>query len=139
MYGTFVVGRKPYGSNGSIPLGSKDLASGGSKIGVWRKILALRETLKPHLKYIVENGKTMKCLHDNWGLEEVLVDILSERERTAVRMLPTDTITDFCRKVKWLGGRRLSERILGCKINMHETLTNAKDKMVWFGTDIHCT
>ncbi|GAA0165640.1 hypothetical protein LIER_20987 [Lithospermum erythrorhizon] len=86
---------------------------------VWRKILALREILRPYVKYRVGNGKSVKCLHDNWSSDG---DISAGIEPGELAQ-----------------GRRLTESVLRCKNNLSEGLTDAEDGVVWFGDNKYQT
>ncbi|GAA0164487.1 hypothetical protein LIER_20108 [Lithospermum erythrorhizon] len=106
---------------------------------VWRKLLMLRDAIKPHEKYKVEDGKIMNYLYDNWSSEGVMVEAFSARERSVLGLLSTDSVADFCRNMKWPKGRRFTENISRCKNLLLATLSDAEDRMVWFEADRHCT
>ncbi|GAA0172255.1 hypothetical protein LIER_26110 [Lithospermum erythrorhizon] len=65
-------------------------------------LLTLRESLKGHVKYNVESGTSVKCLHDNWSVVRVMADVLSYRDVSNLCMLPTNFVAEFMHKVKWL-------------------------------------
>ncbi|GAA0171604.1 hypothetical protein LIER_25594 [Lithospermum erythrorhizon] len=106
---------------------------------VWKKILALREVLRPHVEYKVGNGETVSCLHDKWCPEGVMTSILSEKDISVLNLLQTYTVVGFLKKVKWWNGRRLTQSILKCQNCIPELVTEAEDKVVWFGKENHHT
>ncbi|GAA0152684.1 hypothetical protein LIER_11102 [Lithospermum erythrorhizon] len=61
----------------------------------------LRDVIKPHVKYKVENGKTVNYLYDNWSFEGVMAEALSARERSVLGLLSTDSVADFCNVPKF--------------------------------------
>ncbi|GAA0185190.1 hypothetical protein LIER_32478 [Lithospermum erythrorhizon] len=99
----------------------------------WRKILALKDSLRNHVKYRIGDGKSVNCLHDNWSSSGVMVDILSNRDVSNLNMLVIDTVADFIKKTKWPDGKRLIEKVQICKRSMPVELTDMADRLECLG------
>ncbi|GAA0152283.1 hypothetical protein LIER_10798 [Lithospermum erythrorhizon] len=80
-----------------------------------RKMLTLRDMLKAHVCYKVENGESVNCLHDKWSVNDRMMDVLSSVDISALNMLPMETVAAFIRKVRWPKGRRYTDSIQICK------------------------
>ncbi|GAA0148112.1 hypothetical protein LIER_07641 [Lithospermum erythrorhizon] len=80
---------------------------------IWRKMLALRGILKPHVKYIVEDG------------------------RSVLGLLLTYFVAEFFGKMKWSRGRMLTDGVLRCKNIMPKGLSDVEGSIVWLGNTKH--
>ncbi|GAA0170138.1 hypothetical protein LIER_24469 [Lithospermum erythrorhizon] len=81
-----------------IPIGSLPVRSVDS--WAWRKLMQLRSIVRPYVKMLVRNGETTNFLYDSWHQKGVIVDLVSAREISLLRINGADFVAEVMRKIK---------------------------------------
>ncbi|GAA0163133.1 hypothetical protein LIER_19079 [Lithospermum erythrorhizon] len=90
----------------------------------------LRQMIRTHVKKEVKNGIDTNCLFDNWHGEGVLVDMLSGRDISILRIGTTDTVAQVLEKIRWPTGRAQNEAIQRFREGFPSMLSNGDDKLL---------
>ncbi|GAA0160070.1 hypothetical protein LIER_16708 [Lithospermum erythrorhizon] len=72
---------------------------------LWRKMLHLRNIIKPYVKMHVRNGRTANYLFDNWHEKGCLADIFSTRSINYLHIDSTQHVAEVSDMIRWPVGK----------------------------------
>ncbi|GAA0173178.1 hypothetical protein LIER_41475 [Lithospermum erythrorhizon] len=99
----------------------------------WKELLKLRVSLKPFIKYAVENGENVSFLFDNWHKLGILNENLSSRDISLLRIDPNDSVASALKKIRSPRGRHTSKMLSVCEGGIPELNPNCSVVVLWNG------
>ncbi|GAA0144255.1 hypothetical protein LIER_35896 [Lithospermum erythrorhizon] len=76
-------------------------------------------------------------LYDNWHCDGIVVEKLTDRCITLLRIEGTDSVANVWNKIKWTRGRMHNVEIQGFRNDFPNQLEKEEDVLKWFGADSH--
>ncbi|GJQ89910.1 RNA-directed DNA polymerase, eukaryota, reverse transcriptase zinc-binding domain protein [Tanacetum coccineum] len=78
-----------------------DIETDDSDSWGWRKLMELREKIRPHVFHNIGNGKSTSIWYDRWNQCGPLSNIINRRDIYDARLKTTDCVADMIEERRW--------------------------------------